>query len=539
MRRAGAIFLLVAAVAQGQVPFERLLKSDQEPQNWLTYHGSYTGRHYTSLTQVNPGSVKDLELKWVWQAQALDKFQATPLVVDGVMYLTEPPGTALAIDARTGRTFWMYEHKLPPDITPCCGKVNRGLAILGNTLYMGTLDARLLALDAATGRKQWDVQIAPYRTGYSLTHAPLVVKDMVIVGPAGGELGIQGFIAAYAADTGKELWRFHAIPKPGEPGHETWKNDAWKTGGASIWLTGSYDPEANLTYWGVGNPGPDWDPEARPGDNLYSSSVVALDANTGKKRWHFQFTPHDEWDWDSVQTPVLADMEWKGRQRKVMLWGNRNGFFYVLDRLTGEFLLGKPFVKQTWASGLDERGRPMKIPGMGPSAKGTEVWPGVQGGTNWYAPSYSPNTKLFYVTGWEDYHSTYYTWHTEYVPGKWFSGGTTKAVVPPTRREQIHRWGKDGGYAAVMAIDPRTGEKAWQFPMTNMSESGLLTTASDLLFSGNREGHFFALDAKSGKLLWRTYLGGQVMSSPVSYQVDGRQYVTIIAGHSVFTFGLR
>jgi len=443
------------------------------------------------------------------------------------MYLTEPPSTAVAIDAATGRTFWMHEHKLEPGITPCCGRVNRGLAIQDGTLFMGTPDARLIALDAATGCKKWDTKVAPHRTGYSLTHAPLVIKDKVIVG-AGGELGIQGFLAAYDTKTGQQLWRFNTVPHPGEPGNESWGKDSWKTGGASIWLTGSYDPELNLTYWGVSNPGPDWDPGARPGDNLYFSSVVALDADTGKLKWHSQFTPHDEWDWDSVQTPVLADMEWKGRPRKLMLWANRNAFFYVLDRSTGEFLLGKPFVKQTWATGLDERGRPMKIPGMGPSQKGTQVYPGVQGGSNWYAPSFSPLTNLFYVTGWEDYHSFYYTFHAPYEPGKWYAGGTTKAVVPPTRREQIHRWGKDAGYSVIMALNPLTGEKAWQFPMTNMSESGLLSTASGLLFSGNREGHFMSLDAATGKLLWNRYLGGQVMSSPITYESGGQQRITIL-----------
>ncbi len=530
--------MLLGSAALGQVSPERLLSAPSEPQNWLTYHGSYKSQHHTGLSKITAANVAQLDLKWVWQAQSLDKFQSTPLVVDGVMYVSEPPSTAVAIDAATGRAFWMYKHVLPPDITPCCGKVNRGLAISGTTVYMATLDARLIALDAATGRKKWDVPVAEYQNGYSLTLAPLVVKDKVIIGTAGGELGIQGFLAAFDAATGKRLWRFNTIPQPGEAGHESWKNDAWKTGGSSVWLTGSYDPNLNLTYWGVGNPGPDWDASVRPGDNLYSSSVVALDADTGKLKWHFQFTPNDAWDWDSVQTPVLVDMEWQGRPRQLMLWGNRNAFFYVLDRATGEFLLGKPFVKQTWASGLDDKGRPMKIPGMEPSPKGTVVYPGVQGGTNWYAPSFSPGTKLFYLTAWEDYVGTYYKWQTDYIPGKWYAGGGVKAVVPPTNREPMHRWGSDSGYASVIAIDPRTGQRVWQYPMTNMSESGILTTASELLFSGNRDGHFFALDAGSGKLLWRRYLGGQVMNSPVSYMAGSQQQVTVAAGHSLFTFAL-
>jgi alcohol dehydrogenase (cytochrome c) len=454
------------------------------------------------------------------------------------MYLTEAPNTIFALDARTGRVFWRYQHDLPEVIYPCCGSVNRGLGILGNTLFMGTLDAKLIAVDAITGRKKWEAITVDYTKGYALTVAPLIVKDKVIVGPAGGELGIRGFIAAYESETGREAWRFNTVPQPGELGHDTWGKGSWKYGGGSIWVTGSYDPELNLTYWGVGNPGPDWNPKARPGDNLFTGSVVALDADTGRLKWHFQFTPNDEWDWDSVQVPVLVDMEWKGKPRKVMVWGNRNGFFYVLDRASGEFLLGKPFVKQTWATGLDDRGRPIKAANQSPSPEGTEVWPGVQGGTNWYAPSYSPRTGLFYLTAWEDYPGTYFTWDQDYEQGKWYTGGTVKAAVSPTRREDRFLRPHEAGYATVRAIDPRTGDKVWDFRMTDMSESGLLTTAGDVLFSGSREGYFYALDAKTGKMLWKRYLGGAALASPITYRVDGRQYVSIAAGHSLFTFTL-
>jgi alcohol dehydrogenase (cytochrome c) len=535
--RVFAIFA-VAALAAAQVPYDRLLRSASEPHNWLTYNGSYSGTHHSELKQIHPDNVGGLQLEWVWQARSLEKLETTPLVVDGVMYLTEPPNRIFALDARTGRVFWIYEHELPATTYPCCGKVNRGLAILGDTLFAGTLDAKLIAVHAVTGRKLWEVDTVDYTKGYALTVAPLAVKDKVIVGPAGGELGIQGFIAAYEATTGKQAWRFNTVPHPGEPGHETWGKDSWKYGGGSIWVTGSYDADLNLTYWGIGNPGPDWNPKARPGDNLYTGSVVALDADTGKLKWHFQFTPNDEWDWDSVQIPVLADMEWKGKPRKLMLWGNRNGFFYVLDRATGEFLLGKPFVKQTWAKGLDDKGRPLKIPGSGPSPEGNEVWPGVQGGTNWYAPTFSPRTGLFYLTAWDDYHGTYFSWDQEYEQGKWYAGGAVKAVVPATRREDQFRRPHDAGYAAVRAINPLTGEKVWDFRMTDMSESGLLTTASDVLFSGSREGYFYALHAKTGKLLWKRYLGGAVLASPITYTVDGRQHVAIASGHSLFTFAL-
>ncbi|MFN7921719.1 MAG: PQQ-binding-like beta-propeller repeat protein [Bryobacteraceae bacterium] len=431
--------------------------------DWTTYHGSNRSIHYSTLDQVTAANVKRLELAWVFQARSLEKFQATPLVVNGVMYVTEAPNNVWALDPATGRPFWVYEHPLPEVTYPCCGKVNRGVAYHDGTIFHGTHDAKMVALDARTGRKKWETTLIDYRQGYAFTHAPLVVKDKVIIGSAGGELGIRGFLAALDVKTGKEVWRFQIIPEPGQKGNDTWGGDSWKHGGGSIWLTGSYDAETNLTYWGTGNPGPDWNPSARPGDNLYADSVIALDADTGQLKWHFQFTPHDHWDWDSVQTPVLVDLDWKGKQRKVMLWANRNGFFYAFDRNTGEYLMGEPFVKQTWAKGLDERGRPMVISGRGPSPQGTKTWPGVQGGTNWYAPSYSPRTGLFYLTAWEDYHSTYFTWEQQYEQGKWYAGGGVKAPVPPTRREAIMKRTTEDGYAAVRAIDPKTGKKVWDF----------------------------------------------------------------------------
>ena len=526
------------ALLPAQVSFDRLLRAAGEPQNWLTYSGNLQSTHYSRLNQINPQNVADLSLKWVWQAQSLEKFEATPLVVDGVMYVTEPPNTVAAIDTRTGRPYWIYQYPMPETTYVCCGNVNRGLAILGNTLFLGTLDAHLLALDAATGRKKWDTKVAEYTHGYGVTVAPLVVKDKVIVGPAGGERGIAGFLAAYDAQTGREVWKFNTTAHPGEPGNETWAGDSWKTGGGSVWVTGSYDAETNLVYWGTGNPGPDWNPSVRVGANLYTDSVVALDADTGKLKWHYQFTPNDEWDFDSVQVPVLADVSWKGQPRKVILWGNRNGFFYVLDRTSGEFLLGKPFVKQTWSSGIDEAGKPIKAPGKSPSVAGTDAYPGVQGGTNWYSPSFSPGTGLFYLTAWEDYHTTYFQWDQDYEPGKSFTGGAARAPFQSIRRDPFIKWGPEWGYGVVRALNPATGEKVWDYKMRDVSDAGILTTASNLLFSGNREGYFFALDAKTGKELWKCYLGSQVAAAPITYTVDGVQYVSIAAGHSLFTFGL-
>ncbi len=363
------------------------------------------------------------------------------------------------------------------------------------------------------------------------------------MGVGGGELGIRGFIAAYDARTGKPLWKTSMIPGPGEPGHDTWKGEAWKSGGASIWVTGSYDPQLNLTYWGTGNPGPDWNPAQRPGDNLYSDSVVALDADTGKMKWFFQFTPNDPYDYDSVQVPVLADITFRGAPLKALLWANRNGFYYVLNRETGRFLMGRPFVKVNWASGLDENGRPIETP----PPPGTAVYPGVQGGTNWYSPSYSPRTNLFYVPIWENSGAIIRRQPVEYDPGKPFTGGgwSTATPVPNApgtpalRRGPFNLWTEATGTGAVLAMDPATGEPKWKFTMTDVTDSGILTTGSDLLFTGGREGYFQVLDARTGTLLWKTNLGGQIVSGPMSYEVDGKQYVSVIAGVSLVTFGLR
>jgi alcohol dehydrogenase (cytochrome c) len=533
--------MLLPIVHAQQVSYERLLRAADEPQNWLTYSGSYASQRYSALRQITPANVKTLEQKWIFQAESLEKFETTPLVVDGIMYLSQAPSDAVALDAKTGRLFWTYRYIPSTDVRPCCGAVNRGLAIRGDTLFLATLDAHLVALDAKTGRLLWKTKVASAAAGYAMTLAPLVVKDNVIVGVAGGEFGIRGFIAAYDARTGREAWRFYTIPGPGEPGHETWKGDAWQTGGASIWVTGSFDPELNLTYWGVGNPGPDWNAAQRPGDNLYSDAVVALDADTGKLKWFFQFTPNDPYDYDATQVPVLVDAAWNGSPRKLMMWANRNGFFYVLDRATGQFLAGYPFVKVNWASGLDAKGRPISTP----QPDGAPTFPGVQGATNWYSPSYSPRTGLFYVSAWEDYASIFVKENQTYEEGRRFVGGRPTSPlagaqnVPSLKRGPINTWTEALGHGAVIAIDPRSGQSKWKFAMTDVTDSGLLTTATDLLFTGGREGYFHALDARTGSLLWKTSLGGQIASGPMTYQVDGKQYVTVAAGHALFTFALR
>ena len=366
------LYLLLAwsLALLAQVPYERIAAARKEPGNWLTYSGNYASHHYSPLAQINRANVGRMKLAWMYQIRGRQHFEAMPLVVDGVMYLSEPPSDVTALDLKTGRPLWHYRRPIPEGVPVCCGQVNRGVAILGDQIFIGTIDGHLVALDAQTGRVRWDVEVADYKLAYTITAAPLAVKDKIIVGVAGAEYGVRGFLDAYDARTGKRAWRFWTTPGPGEPGNETWSGDSWKHGGATTWITGSYDPQLNLVYWGTGNPGPDYDGDVRQGDNLYSDSVIALDADTGKLKWHFQFMPHDVNDLDSKQIPVLLDAEWKGKPRKLILFANRNAFYYVLDRVTGEFLQAR----QLRAAELGQMDRPEGAaraqPGHGAQRKG-------------------------------------------------------------------------------------------------------------------------------------------------------------------------
>jgi alcohol dehydrogenase (cytochrome c) len=523
--------VLAAASLHAQVSFDRILQADREPHNWLSYSGTLDNQRYSRLTQITPENVKNLQPQWVWQARSLEKFEATPLVVNGVLYTVQAPNDVVALDAVTGRPFWTFTYTPAPEGRPCCGRVNRGLAILGDTLFMGTIDAYLIAIDAKSGQQLWKTMVANAKERYTITHSPTIVKDLVIVGTGGGDSPIRGYIAAYHAKTGKEAWRFYTIPGPGEPGNETWSGDSWKTGGVGVWNAGAYDPELNLVYFGTGNPQPDWDGRSRVGDNLYSDSVVALDADTGTLKWYYQFTPHDELDYDATQVPLLADIQWEGRPRKVMLWANRNGLMYVLDRVTGEFLKGKPYVKVNWMDGFDSKGRPNRI--KGPSPEGTVIYPHVHGASNWSPTSFSPRTGLFYVAHWENSSSVA------------VEGQFPRAQRPNTRETAMGQIGlqpfynnEDEAHGVVRAYDPQTLDPKWEFKLADITWGGVLSTASDVVFSGGRDGYFLALDARTGALLWKASLGGQINAGPMSYAVNGKQYVAIAAGNALFTYAL-
>lgn len=517
---------------QTGVSSSRLLQASEEPANWLMYSGQYNSQRYSSLAKINDKNVHGLHVKWVRQFPTFSLIETSPLVVDGKMYATLPPGQVIGLDAKTGLQFWSYMAEIPDQLNICCGKVNRGLAILGNTLYLGTIDAHLVALDCRSGYELWQTEVADHKLAYSITSAPLVVKDMVVTGIAGGDFGIRGFLAAYDAKTGKERWRTHTIPGPGEHGNDTWEGDSWKTGGAATWVTGSYDPELNLIYWGVGNPGPDWNGEVREGDNLYSDCILALDADSGEMKWYYQCTPHDVWDWDSCQIPVLVEASFGGKPRKLLLLANRNAFFYVLDRVTGEFLRATEFAKQTWADGFDEKGRPRTRPDKVPSDDGTLIYPDISGAANWWSPSYSPETKLFYLMSFDGAAKYYIDRDVEYEPGKPYGGGGAD-------RDGFFTPNSDPSFvSAVRALDPETGKCVWEYQVEVKSTSGLLSTAGNLVFGGAAKGNFFALDAKTGKELWRLNLGARIHAAPITYTVDEKQYVTIAAGSSLFTFGL-
>jgi alcohol dehydrogenase (cytochrome c) len=500
----------------------------KDPGRWLTVGGDYNGQRHSPLTQITPANVNRLAAQWTFQTGTLGSFQTTPLVVDGVLYVTGFNNNAWAIDARSGRQIWRYRREIPTDLHNCCGAVNRGFAVLGDRLFMATIDAHLVALDMKTGGVVYDVELADYKVGYSATVAPLVVKDKVIVGIAGAEFGIRGFIDAYDAATGKRAWRFWTVAGPGDPGFSSWpqNNDSYLHGGGSIWVTGTYDPQQNLVFFGTGNPGPDYYSTNREGDNLYTASLVALDADTGKAKWHYQFTPHDVHDWDSTQVPVLGDLTINGQPRKVVMFANRNGFFYTIDRVTGKVIVAKPFVETTWAKEVGPTGRPVLLPGNIPDENGTKTCPDLGGGTNYMAPSFDPTTRTFFVTARETC-ANYYAWEQPYQPGvQWESGATLRP------RDQKN-------FGALRAIDPVTGERKWEFRYPSVSSSGVLSTASGLVFNADGDGNILAFDSRTGKNLWHYQTGfGVRATAGMTYMLDGRQYLLVPSGSTLTAFAL-
>jgi alcohol dehydrogenase (cytochrome c) len=514
------------AATYAQVPYKRIVAADSEPSTWVTYSGNYQAQRFSQLSQINPQNVGQLKPTWIYQMRNPGIVETSPIVVDGVMYITEPPSTATALDVRTGRPLWTYKPSIPSDVIIIGSPpVNRGVAILDNTVFFGTVNCHLIALDAKTGIVRWDIVVDDNKKGYYVTAAPLAIDGKLIIGVSGAETGIRGFIDAYDPKTGKRLWRTWTVPRKGEPGSESWGGDSAQHGGGSTWVTGSYDPELNLIYWGTGNPAPDWNDDTRPGDNLYTCSLLALDANTGKIKWHFQFTPHDVHDWDATEVPILFDAQVNGRARKIVSMANRNGFFYVLDRQTGEFLSATAYVKQNWTDGMDAKGRPFARRDADPKTAGTLVYPAITGGANYYSPSYSPKTALFYQAA-REMGGVYFKGDAEYKDGTAYTGGGGDNK------------NGDDAYGAIRALEGTTGKLRWEFRLVTPPMAGVLSTAGGLVFGGAEEGNFFALDAENGKPLWELQLGGTIRASPMSFAIDGKQQVAISAGSSLFVFGL-
>lgn len=505
-----------------------LFMAGRDGGDWPMYSRTYNGWRFSPLAQIHRGNVRKLRLHWIRQLANNDsEIEAAPIVVNGEMFITEPPGGVVALDAANGEVLWRYHHEIGSRLALCCGRINRGIAVLGDMVYFGTLDAHLVALNAVTGRVVWDEELASPKEGYSITGAPLAVGDMVVTGVSGGEFGIRGFVHAADARTGKMRWRFYTIPAPGEPGSETWSGNAWRTGGGPTWVTGSFDPELNLIYWGVGNPSPEFDGDARPGDNLYTNSVVALDAATGRLAWHFQFTPHDEHDWDSNQVPVLASIKPGGVEIPVIAWANRNGFYYVLDRRNGQFITGVPFVRQSWAQGLEQSGRPRLAPAR-VSQAGTLTYPSASGGTNWQSPAFNPKRGLFFVHALEGV------------------AMFTKAASKDVKRRPFEFFAGSGSQiqgkivSFVRALNVATGERIWEYQSSRghgKRASGLLATAGDLVFGASAE-RAFALDVTTGRELWSVSVGAEVSQGPIAYRDNGREVVVFVAGNAVIAFSL-
>ena len=496
--------------------------------NWVSYNGDYTGRRYSSLDEVTPANVARLKKRWIFQTSGAGAMEVTPVVVAGMMFITRS-NDAWALDAKTGKQLWHYKRAVSSGlIDDASGHINRGVAVLGSRVYMETDNAHLLCMDARSGSLIWDVAYATGNRNYGATSAPLIVKNNVLVGTSGGDDGVRGFVAAYDAQTGKEAWRFWTIPAPGEKGSESWPGDMYLHGGGTTWMPGTYDPELNTIYWGTSNPSPDFDGSVRPGDDLYTSSLLALDPDTGKLKWHFQYNPHDLYDYDGVQTPVLVDATFKGQPRKLVVTANRNGFLYILDRTNGMYLFSKQFSpSQNWAKGIDENGRPISNT-LIPDKQGVTVCPGYSGGTNWYSPSYDPATNMFYFRSLEA--CSLFKGSTEpFVEGEgYYSTGVE------------HPKGDTPNAGYINAFDLTTLDFTWrnQLKGDDQAIAGIMSTAGGLVAFGNDAAEFEIDDAHTGKRLWAFPLGQRMHASPMSYGISDKQYFAVAAGDDIFAFAL-
>lgn len=510
------------------VPGAALLRSAPTRENWPTYSGTYSGQRYSALREVNRTTVPRLHPLWAFQlpAEVLTN-ESSPVVVGNVMYVTTS-NQVWALNASTGAPYWHFNHDLDSHLSLCCGSVNRGVAVLDSTVFVGTLDAYLVALNARTGAIRWFVQVGDPAQGYSITAAPLAVKDRVLTGVGGGEFGMSGYVDAYDANTGRRLWRFHTVPQPGEPGHDSWGSESWRRGGAPTWLTGSYDPALDLVYWGVGNPGPNFNDSERPGTNLYSNSVVALNLATGALRWYFQFTPRDTHDLDAAQIPVLADVPFRGRLRHLMFWANRNAFYYVLDRVTGQVLVATPFEEQTWALGVDSTGRATINDQALPSDTGTLAYPSAMGATNWWSPAYDPTRQLFFVP-------------TAHVPGIFYRGPVTAPQGGMYMGSADNVALREPHWNNIKAIDATTGHLRWEVRLPSVDGSlvmgGLVATAGDLVFAGHAS-DFLAFDAATGHERWRFNTGARITAAPIVFANGSHERIAVVAGRTLLTFGI-
>ena len=513
-------------IAVAQIGAEELL-ARPVGENWTSYNGDYTGRRYSSLRDINSGNVAHLRAAWVFHPGNSERLEVTPVVIHGIMYVTSA-NDAFALDARTGRALWHYDRPVSSGLLDdAAAHHSRGVGVWRNSVYMETDDAHLLCLDARSGNLLWDVAYADKAKHYGATSAPLVVKDEVIVGTSGGDSGVRGFLAAYDALTGTLKWRFWTIPGPGEFGSASWPGDSYLHGGGTTWMPGTYDPELETLYWTTSNAAPDFVGDSRPGDDLYTACVLALNPDTGELKWHFQFTPHDLYDYDATQTPVLVDVEDRGVTRRLLVQANRNGFLYVLDRRNGKFLKATPFVKKlNWAEGVDASGRPI-LSGRIPTAEGAYICPGINGATNWFSPSYNPGTGLFYVMALESC-NLFFASPKPFTPGETYYGTGTK--LPPDEYAQ----------KTLLAYSVSEGKPVWRYLQVGHGDSwgGTLTTAGGLVFFGDDAGSLEAVEARTGRALWHFNTGQTMHASPMSYMVEGVQYVVVSAGSDVFSFSL-